>query len=147
MDYILLSALISVTVLALAISYDIACQWKINLAPRAKKIEETTDLLTRLDQYEILFALPVWHGAAHEISCQTENSLSYAEGVGRTDGEGIERTWAVLNPLGYSTKEMGNGARHDAIEDKVDHLNFGKNVGQGMYFYWYVVEQVLISNS
>ncbi|KAJ7825880.1 hypothetical protein B0H14DRAFT_2368607, partial [Mycena olivaceomarginata] len=42
MDYILLSALIGVTVLALAISYDIACQWKINLAPRAKKIEETT---------------------------------------------------------------------------------------------------------
>jgi hypothetical protein len=147
MDYILLSALIGVTVLALAISYDITCQWKINLAPCAKKIEETTDLLTRLDQYEILFALPVWHAAAHEISCQTENSLSYAEGVGRTDGEGIERTWAVLNPLGYSTKEMGNGARHDAIEDKVDHLNFEKNVGQGMYFYWYVVEQVLMSNS
>ncbi|KAJ7836411.1 hypothetical protein B0H14DRAFT_2362916, partial [Mycena olivaceomarginata] len=52
MDYILLSALIGVTMLTLAISYDIACQWKINLAPCAKKIEETTDLLTCLDQYE-----------------------------------------------------------------------------------------------
>ncbi|KAF8131316.1 hypothetical protein K438DRAFT_1788310 [Mycena galopus ATCC 62051] len=58
-------------------------------------------------------------------------TLSYAEGVGRPDGEGIERTWAVLNPLGFSTKEMGNGAQHDTIEDKVDHLNFEKNIGQG----------------
>jgi hypothetical protein len=60
--------------------------------------------------------------------------LSYAVGVGRTDGEGIERTWAILNPLGYSTKEMGKGAHHDAIENKVDHLNFEKNIGQGKYF-------------
>ncbi|KAJ7050211.1 hypothetical protein C8F01DRAFT_1377813 [Mycena amicta] len=37
----------------------------------------------------------------------------------------------VLNPIGWSTKEMGEGARHDAIEDKIDHLNFEKNVGQG----------------
>ncbi|KAJ7824872.1 hypothetical protein B0H14DRAFT_2369302 [Mycena olivaceomarginata] len=131
MDYILLSALIGVTVLALAISYDIACQWKINLPSRAAKIAETTDLSTRLDQYEIRYALPVWHAAVHEVTCQTQNSLSYTEGMGRTDGEGIERTWAVLNLLGFSTKEMGNGARHDTIEDKVDHLNFEKNVGQG----------------
>ncbi|KAF8122736.1 hypothetical protein K438DRAFT_1603507 [Mycena galopus ATCC 62051] len=131
MDYILLSSIIGITLLLLVLSYDIACQWKINLLPRAEKIKETTNLRPRLDEYEIVFALPVWHAAAHEIECQTQNSLSYAEGVGRTDGEGIERTWAVLNPLGFSTKEMGNGARHDAIEDKVDHLNFEKNIGQG----------------
>ncbi|KAF8216257.1 hypothetical protein K438DRAFT_1954884 [Mycena galopus ATCC 62051] len=131
MDYILLSSIIGVTLLLLVLSYDIACQWKINLLPRAEQIKETTNLRPRLDEYEIVFALPIWHAAAHEIECQTQNSLSYAEGVGRTDGEGIERTWAVLNPLGFSTKEMGNGARHDAIEDKVDHLNFEKNIGQG----------------
>ncbi|KAJ7160865.1 hypothetical protein C8R46DRAFT_904981 [Mycena filopes] len=131
MDYILLSALIGVAVISLTISYDIACQWKINLAGRAETIAKTTKVSTRLVEFEIQFALPVWHAAAHEISCQTENSLSYAHGVGRTDGEGIERTWAILNPLGFSTKEMGYGARHDAIENKVDHLNFEKNVGQG----------------
>jgi hypothetical protein len=26
---------------------------------------------------------------------------------------------------------MGAGARHDAIENKVDHLNWEKNLGQG----------------
>ncbi|KAJ6457197.1 hypothetical protein C8R47DRAFT_995822 [Mycena vitilis] len=131
MDYILLSALMGVTLVALAISYDIACQWKINLGKRAAKIKETTSLTTDLTDFEILFALPVWHAGAHETSCQMENSLSYAVGVGRTDGEGIERTWAILNPLGFSTKEMGYGARQDAIENKVDNINWEKNIGQG----------------
>ncbi|KAJ7040106.1 hypothetical protein C8F04DRAFT_948846 [Mycena alexandri] len=131
MDYILMSALVGVALVALTISYDIACQWKVNLPTRAAKIVKDAKLPTRLDEYEIQFALPVWHAAAHETTCQTQNSLSYTAGVGRTDGEGIERTWAILNPLGFSTKEMGYGARHDAIENKVDHLNFEKNIGQG----------------
>ncbi|KAJ7432257.1 hypothetical protein B0H11DRAFT_1760772 [Mycena galericulata] len=131
MDYIFLSALAGVAVLLLAISYDIACQWKVNLPARAKKIEATTPITTKLEDYEIQYALPVWHAVAHEVGCQTQNSLSFAEGVGRTDGEGIERTWAILNPVGFSTKEMGDGARHDQIENKVDHLNFEKNIGQG----------------
>ncbi|KAJ7617990.1 hypothetical protein FB45DRAFT_756044 [Roridomyces roridus] len=131
MDYILLSALTGVCVLGLAISYDIACQWKVNLPSRAKTIAESTDIDTNLEEFDIQYALPVWHAAAHEISCQTENSLSYTEGVGRTDGEGIERTWAVLNPVGYATKEMGEGARQDQIENKIDHLNFEKNVKEG----------------
>ncbi|KAJ7436521.1 hypothetical protein B0H11DRAFT_1754802 [Mycena galericulata] len=131
MDYILLSSLLGVAILCLTISYDIACQWKVNLPARAKKIAASTPVTTSLDKWEIQYALPVWHAVAHEVTCQTENSLSYATGVGRTDGEGIERTWAILNPVGYATKEMGDGARHDAIEDKVDRLNYEKNVRQG----------------
>ncbi|KAK6997424.1 CxC2 domain-containing protein [Favolaschia claudopus] len=131
MDYILLSAILGIALLLLAISYDIACQWKIHLAERAKRIAETTDVKVDLDTLEVQFALPVWHANAHESSCQTENSLTYALGVGRTDGEGIERTWSTLNPISYSTKEMGEGARHDAIESKIDHINFEKNVDQG----------------
>ncbi|KAJ7819725.1 hypothetical protein B0H13DRAFT_1661205 [Mycena leptocephala] len=132
MDWIFLAALAGVMLLCIAISYDIACQWQVHLRERAKKIAQNNEgITTNLDDYEIQFALPVWHAVAHEVKCQTQNSLSYAVGVGRTDGEGIERTWAVLNPVGFSTKEMGEGARHDAIENKVDHLNFEKNTGQG----------------
>ncbi|KAJ7193314.1 hypothetical protein GGX14DRAFT_379218, partial [Mycena pura] len=68
------------------------------------------------------------HARAHEAECQAENSL-ISPGVGRTDGENIG-TWAVLNPIGYATKETGEGARHDNIEDKIE-LNFEKNIGQG----------------
>ncbi|KAJ7626008.1 hypothetical protein FB45DRAFT_1030326 [Roridomyces roridus] len=115
MDYILLSALTGVSVLFLAISYNIACQWKVHLPARAENIVKTTPVATKLKD----FSLP------------DGNSLSFAKGVGRTDGEGIERTWAVLNPAGYATKEMGEGARQDAIENKVDRLNFEKNVREG----------------
>jgi hypothetical protein len=42
---------------------------------------------------------------------------------------------------------MGNGARHDAIEDKVDHLNFEKNVGQGRFFVCFQVMHTLKVNA
>ncbi|KAJ7107316.1 hypothetical protein C8R43DRAFT_905790 [Mycena crocata] len=120
-----------ITVLCVAISYDIACQWKVHLPKRAKEIADTTPITTDLGDFEIQFALPVWHAVVHEVSCQTQNSLSYAVGVGRTDGEGIERTWAVLNPIALSPKEMGDGTRKDAIEINIHHLNNEKNLSQG----------------
>ncbi|KAF7318628.1 hypothetical protein HMN09_00374100 [Mycena chlorophos] len=131
MDYILMHALVDARVKRLVLSYDIACQWKQNLRKRVVKIIDPQGLLPRLDDYDIQFTLPVWHAAAHEVSCQMSHSLSYATGVGRTDGEGIERTWSVLNPMGFSTKEMGDGNRHDTLEDKVDRINFDKNANQG----------------
>ncbi|KAF7312645.1 CxC2 domain-containing protein [Mycena indigotica] len=142
MDYIFLHALGDTRVKRLVLSYDIACQWKQRLRERALTILSnaqvvcpttglTVDKVPNLTDYEIKFALPVWHAAAHETGCQATHSLSYAWGVGRTDGEGIERTWALLNPIGFSTKEMGEGNRLDTIEDRIDHLNFEKNVRQG----------------
>ncbi|KAJ7055154.1 hypothetical protein C8F01DRAFT_1259175 [Mycena amicta] len=124
--------------------------WKQRLALRAaalvsreaERVEELAEeegweddegpaIRTDLAKYRLQFALPVWHAAAHKAGCQAANSLSHAVGVGRTDGEGIERTWAILNPIAYSTKEMGKGHRHDTIDDKVDHINFEKNVKEG----------------
>ncbi|KAJ7890043.1 hypothetical protein B0H13DRAFT_2341227 [Mycena leptocephala] len=91
--------------------------WQVHLREHAKKIAQNNEgITTNLDDYEI------------HVKRRT---VELPVGVGRTDGEGIERTWAVLNPVGFSTKEMGEGARHDAIENKVDHLNFEKNTGQG----------------
>ncbi|KAF7325868.1 CxC2 domain-containing protein [Mycena kentingensis (nom. inval.)] len=131
MDFIVLATLVGETVTHVTISYDIACHWERLLPVRASRIVENTGLPIDLDDFEIQYAIPVWHAAAHEISCRSRNTLSYAIGVGKTDGEGIERTWSLLNPLSWSTKEMGEAARHHTIENKVDHMNFEKNVGQG----------------
>ncbi|KAJ7058852.1 hypothetical protein C8F01DRAFT_1255258 [Mycena amicta] len=131
MDYILMHALGDARVKLLVLSYDIACQWKQNLRTRVINITAKSTIPPNLDNFDIQFALPVWHAAAHEESCQMENSLSYARGVGRTDREGIEGMWAMLNPIAFSTKEMGAGNRHDTIEDRIDHISFEKNVGQG----------------
>ncbi|KAJ7749884.1 hypothetical protein B0H16DRAFT_1318981 [Mycena metata] len=129
MDYILFSAILGITALYLAISYDIACQWQINLRKRLESLPERLHLDLAL--ITLLFALPVWHAAVHELACQNENSLTYLDGVGRTDGEGIERTWSVLNPILWATKEMTRGARADSVEDKIDHHNWEKNINQG----------------
>ncbi|KAF9004860.1 hypothetical protein BDZ89DRAFT_1049367 [Hymenopellis radicata] len=86
------------------------------------------DVLKNLDLPEIQWGLPIWHGGPHEISCETAESLKYKEGVGKTDGEGIERVWSVLNPMSYMMREEQPGAHHDDIEDKVDKHNFGKNI-------------------
>ncbi|KAF7321844.1 CxC2 domain-containing protein [Mycena kentingensis (nom. inval.)] len=131
MDYILIHALRDARVRNLVLSYDIACQWKVRLRERVAQIADEAGLLPDLSNFEIQFALPVWHAAAHELGCQAAMSLSHKKGVGRTDGEGIERTWSVLNPISFATKEMGEGNRHDHIEDKVDHIGFEKNCTQG----------------
>ncbi|KAJ6567629.1 hypothetical protein DFH09DRAFT_1247212 [Mycena vulgaris] len=76
-------------------------------------------------------ALPVWHAASHEDTCQNANSLSFKVGVGKSDGEGMERTWSVLNPASYHTKDMGKGNWVDTLEDKIDSHNYLKNLGLG----------------
>jgi hypothetical protein len=57
--------------------------------------------------------------------------LSFKPGVGKSDGEGVERTWSLLNPAAHSTKDAGRGQRADILEGKVDNHNYLKNVGQG----------------
>lgn len=129
MDYILLSTLAGFALLWLTISYNISCQWKIHLKDRNAKMPSRLRL--PLDKITVQCALPVWHAASHEEICQNANSLSFKPGVGKSDGEGVERTWAVLNPASYHTKDMGKGNRVDTLEDKIDSHNYQKNLGLG----------------
>ncbi|KAK6993086.1 CxC2 domain-containing protein [Favolaschia claudopus] len=129
MDWIVLSSILGFALLLLMISYDIACQWKINFAERLEQYPPHMRL--PLDKIKVQYGLPVWHAGSHNEDCQNENSLSFKVGVGRTDGEGIERTWSVLNPAAFSTKDAGTGVRADTLEGKIDNHNFLKNMGQG----------------
>ncbi|KAJ7836173.1 hypothetical protein B0H13DRAFT_1652321 [Mycena leptocephala] len=128
MDFIVMSSLAGFNLKELTISYDIACQWCKHLLERIEKLPEDM----RLDFESFLFqcGLPVWHASSHEAECTNRNSLSFLPGVGKTDGEGIERLWADLNAFAYHTKTMGLGHRADTIEDKVNYHNFTKNLAQ-----------------
>ena len=134
MDYLVASTLTACSDTLVICAYDIGCQYKINFRERMSKMPPRLKL--DFQQLRMTIGLPVWHGGIPEEACRSRNSLKYQDGVGRTDGEGTERIWSRLNPASYSTKEMGEGARHDALEDKVDSLNFGKNVGQGKLIVW-----------
>jgi hypothetical protein len=134
MDYIFFSAILGVALLTIAISYDIVCQWKININERIDKLParlteqppEVPPLAKRLR-----FGLPVWHAAAHERDCQVTNSLRYQHGMENTDGEGMERGWSRVNGQSSSTKEMGPGNRHDTLDDHFGYHNWQRNIGLG----------------
>lgn len=139
MDYIFLLSILAVTLLSIFISYDICCQWKINLKDHLVHVPEhltsphddTSGLLTLLSRLQ--YGLPVWHAGAHDRVCQTANSLCYKMGVRATNGEGVERNWSSVDGMASSTKEMGEGNRHDELDDQFGFNNFQKNIGLGWY--------------
>jgi hypothetical protein len=88
MDWIVMAALAGFSLLLLTISYDIACQWKCHFEDRIKKLPEDMRLP---EDVKVQCALPVWHAGSHNEPCQNENSLSFKVGVGKSDGEGVER--------------------------------------------------------
>ncbi|KAJ6449029.1 hypothetical protein C8R47DRAFT_999334 [Mycena vitilis] len=128
MDFIVSSAIKGFDLKEITISYDIACQWRKNLLERIKKLP--SDLQVPFETFLFQCGLPVWHASSHEAECTNRNSLSFLPGVGKSDGEGIERLWAELNAFAYHTKQMGLGARADALEDKINYHNYMKNLGQ-----------------
>ncbi|KAF7307360.1 CxC2 domain-containing protein [Mycena indigotica] len=134
-DWIVACTLWTERLMEYGFAYDIVCQWMINFFKRLAKIREgsadTTTLTTDFDDLEVVFGVPVWHAGAHDLQCRAHLALAYLLGMGKTDGEAMERIWASLNPASWATKEMGEGGRHDVLEDKVDHLNFEKNLGLG----------------
>ncbi|TDL13652.1 hypothetical protein BD410DRAFT_817279 [Rickenella mellea] len=129
MDYIFWSALHGSRPHRIVISYDIACQWSVNLWSRVMHIPR----LLRLSPQEIdlIEKVPNFHLLGHASKCHIIQSLHYLKGGGMTDGEAIERGWAGTNPLANSTKEMGPGARHDALDDHWGDMNWKKIVGMG----------------
>ena len=133
MDYIFFSAIVPVLFLSVIISYDIACQWKLNLPKRIAKLPEHLRVPLAVVASSFLFGIPKFHAPAHSTSCAIPHSLNLMPGVGRTDGEGIERNWSEINRVTNSTKEMGPGARHDTLDDHFGHHNFRKLVGLGKY--------------
>ncbi|KAF7965392.1 hypothetical protein HWV62_44067, partial [Athelia sp. TMB] len=133
MDYVFFSSIVGITLL-ITISYDIVCQWKINLNARMAKLppelrQDAPDLPPFPER--VGTGIPVWHAAAHEDKCRVSHSLRQIPGVGHTGGEGIERGWLHMNQHASSMKEMGQGNRHDTLDDVISHHNWERNISQG----------------
>lgn len=131
MDYIFFSSLAPLLLLSVVVSYDIACQWKVNLLKRMSSLPTQLQLPLTVATTCFMFGIPKFHAPAHASACATPHSLNLMPGVGRTDGEGVERAWADLNRVANSTKEMGPGSRHDTIDCQIGYHNWEKFVGIG----------------
>ncbi|KAG8218956.1 hypothetical protein J3R82DRAFT_4676 [Butyriboletus roseoflavus] len=77
----------------------------------------------------IQFFIPKFHLKAHIQSCQTSFSFNFTHWVGHTDGEAPGCGWAIFNHVASSTKEMGPGACHDALDDYFGDSHWKKRVG------------------
>lgn len=129
MDYIYLSACLGLCVSLLVTSYDIACQWGTNFRQRMESFPQFLQLNFLF--VVLKYLIPKFHLPGHGLACQSLFSFNLTRGVGRTDGEGIERLWSTTNGCAGSTKEMGPGARHDTLDDHFGDWNWRLLVGMG----------------
>ncbi|KAK0436084.1 hypothetical protein EV421DRAFT_1716146, partial [Armillaria borealis] len=109
------------------ISYDIRCQWGKNLWKRIDVYG--SDLTLPQLAMDIIILVPKFHLPAHILECQEEFSFSFELFVGEMEGEALEHTWAVSNPVASSTKEMGPGSRQDTLDDLWSNHNWQKHIG------------------
>ena len=104
------------------LSYDIWCQYSINIQKRFEKwFPETSTLLPR-----IRGAVPKMHIKNHISSCQQLWAFNYIKYSGETWGENIEGGWAEQNQAAGSTKEQNDGHRHDTLDDFFGFWNWTK---------------------
>ncbi|KAK0494278.1 hypothetical protein EDD18DRAFT_1107307 [Armillaria luteobubalina] len=109
------------------IAYDIGCQWGKNLWKRINVYRP--DLTPPQKQKDIVILVPKFHLPAHIVECQEEFSFAFELFIGETDGEATKQTWAILNPVASSTREMGPGSRQDTLDDHWSDHNWRKNAG------------------
>ncbi|KAF9493235.1 hypothetical protein BDN71DRAFT_1483564 [Pleurotus eryngii] len=119
MDYIVLSTLTNLALHALMIIYDIACQWEVNFHSWMSMLPSSLHISPTV---QVTYAIPKCHLHAHQISCQSLNSLNLKPSI----------YWSLINPAANSTKEMGAGSHHDTLDDLFGYHNWLKTIGLGL---------------
>ncbi|KAJ7472830.1 hypothetical protein FB451DRAFT_1134413 [Mycena latifolia] len=125
MDYMFFKSVHGTDLVRFFVSYDIACQWHINIWIRM--IGYKNDELTIHGGRKFMtFLIPKFHLPAHIEACNLRFSFNLTRYVGLTDGEAPERGWAITNPLANSTSEMGPGFRRDTLNNHFNDMNYKK---------------------
>ena len=102
--------------------YDVNCQYSRKIRQRFSN--NFADIPPALDR--ISYLVPKAHLPGHIDDCVYEYSPNFIEGSGRTDGEALERDWAIMNHLATSVREMAPADRHEVLEDHMNEINFKK---------------------
>ncbi|KAH9475484.1 hypothetical protein JR316_0012595 [Psilocybe cubensis] len=130
MDYIFASILRLLAVRLVLVSYDIACQWFINLLKRMQN-DWTKDMKPNRSDIILQPAIPKLHEPAHNQKNHEVYSFNYIPGGGLTDGECPERVWAPHNAIANATKTQGPGSRQDTLDDHFGFWNWLKYISMG----------------
>jgi hypothetical protein len=131
MDYVFLDALKGRKLKRLTGVYDVWCKYCKNLDLRVNNFPD--DMTCDFKVMSKRGYVPKFHLPAHGPECRTIYSLNYAEGVGRGDGEGQERVWALQGRVAVQTAEMNPGHRLEVLNDNIAHQNFARFLGLREY--------------
>jgi hypothetical protein len=130
-DYALASTLaddIKAGITHVLVTYDIACQWGVNITTRLPGHPATASLnLKCLKSWRT--AVPKFHLISHGPSCQAKSNLAFMDGVGMTHGEGVETIWSHSTSLATWSRENGPQARHMILDDHWNGWNWRKFSG------------------
>lgn len=122
----LLSAIL-VGIRRVLVTYDIACQWWINLQKRLRAYGPP--LFIDLEALSLCRpAIPKFHLIGHGLICQVLFNLMLMDGVGLTHGEGVETIWSHAAALQTWSRESGPGARRLILDDHWSGWNWRKLV-------------------
>lgn len=129
MDYIFASSLRATQLLVVYISYDIICQWFVNIFHRMFHWPPHLRLRSGLHLRPFI---PKFHYWAHKEEGHDQYSFNYGDGAALSDGEAIERVWGGHNALAGSTKVAGPSMQHDVLDDNFGFWNYLKYISMGM---------------
>ncbi|KAJ7606447.1 hypothetical protein DFH06DRAFT_957971, partial [Mycena polygramma] len=126
MDFIFFAAVMHFAVMALVLSYDIACQFYKKLWGRMPALPSKYHLdQTKVD---VRFMVPNFHLPPHKTGCHSAFLFHFMWGAGLTHKETVEQNWEFLNGIASSTKMMGLGARAVALEGLLVFHNWRRQV-------------------
>ncbi|KAJ7714457.1 hypothetical protein B0H14DRAFT_2546347 [Mycena olivaceomarginata] len=94
-----------------AATYDIACEYVVNLVSRFEK--HFPDQLQSVKKMR--WGVPALHVQGHQDSCTYLFGTAYMECVGHFHGETAEHYWPKANQLGPHVRQMNLGHRQDTI--------------------------------
>lgn len=139
MDYIFFHSTSQQDYVRLVMSYDIACQWSINLWGRMPDMPGYVQI--DREGKSFVFLVPKFHLPAHIEKCHTSYSFNLTRGVGRTDGEAPERGWSNINPVSSSTKQMGPASYRETIDDHFGDWNWLRiiTLGKCSHYLYHIV--------
>ncbi|KAF7300835.1 hypothetical protein MKEN_01309400 [Mycena kentingensis (nom. inval.)] len=130
MDYMFFRSISGSELVQYFVSYDIACQWHVNLWERMAAYDNELLTIDSGAKY-FVFLVPKFHLPAHIEDCNIQFSFNLTRFVGMTDGEAPERGWSATNALAGSTMNMGPGSRRDALNDFFNDQNHKKIISFG----------------
>lgn len=112
------------------LSCDRACSLSVNFLTRLRT-EFPDDSRLHSIAEQIVWVIPKLHIHGHTESCQYRFHLAFTEGVGRTDGESVERSWVDTKEIAVISKDASPATRIDIINSEHDWSNFVRGVTMG----------------